>query len=85
MPGGKGAVFSRSAGQKINTKNSSESDLVGVDVDDLLPTVVLWTKCFIEAQGYNIEHNIIYQDNESTLRMLTNGAVYLLSTNNYFL
>ena len=68
---GQGAVISKSSGQKMmNTKSSSETELVGVD--DLLPTV-LWTKYFIEAQGYNVEHNIIHQDNESTLKMLING------------
>ena len=67
---GQGAVISKSSGQKMNTKSSSETELVGVD--DLLPAV-LWTKYFIEAQGYNVEHNIIHKDNESTLRMLING------------
>ena len=66
---GQGAVTSKSSGQKMNTKSSSETELVGVD--DLLPTAtVLWTKYFVEAQGYNVEHNIIHQDSESTLRML---------------
>ena len=35
---GQGAVISKSPGQKMNTKSSSETDLVGVD--DLLPTVL---------------------------------------------
>ena len=67
---GQGAVISKSPGQKMNTKSSSETELVGVD--DLLPTI-LWTKHFIEAQGYDIEHIIIHQDDKSTLRMLING------------
>ena len=46
---GQGAVISKSSGQKMNTKSSSETELVGVD--DLLPTV-LWTEYFIEVQGY---------------------------------
>ena len=54
----------------MNTKSSSETELVGLDV---LLLTVLWTKYFIEAQGYDVEHNIIHQDNESTLRMLING------------
>ena len=53
-----GAVVSKSSGQKMNTKSSSETDLVGVD--NLFPTVLL-TKYFIEAQEYNVEHNIIHQ------------------------
>ena len=59
---GKGTVISKLAGQKINTKGSLGSELV-LGVDDY----------FIEAQGNNIEHNIIHQDNDSTLRMLING------------
>ena len=54
----------------MNAKSSSESELVGVD--DLISTV-LWMKYFIEAQGYNVEHNIIHQDIKSTLRKLING------------
>ena len=45
---GQGTIISKSSGQKMNTKSSSETELVGVD--DLLPTV-LWTKYFIEVQG----------------------------------
>ena len=63
-------VISKSSGQKINTKSSSKTELVGVD--DLLPTV-LWTIYYIEVRGCNVGHNIIHQDNESTLRMLING------------
>ena len=67
---GQGSVIKKSSGQKMNTKSSSETELVGVD--DLL-TTVLWTKYFIGAQRYNVEHSMIHQDNESTLRMLMNG------------
>ena len=64
---GQGAVISKLSGQTMNTKSSSETELVGVD--DLLSTI-LWTKYFIEAQGCDIEHNIIHQYNESMFRML---------------
>ena len=67
---GKGAVMSGSKGQKINTKSSSECELVGVD--DFLPTI-LWAQYFMEEQGYEIKRNTIHQDNESTLRLLVNG------------
>ena len=67
---GKGAVISGSKAQKINTKSSSECELVGVD--DFLPTI-LWARYFMEEQGYEIKQNTIHQDNESTLRLLVNG------------
>ena len=69
---GQQAVISKSPGQKMNTKSSSETELVGVD--DLLPTV-LRAKYFIEAQGYDVERNIIHQNNESTLGMLINVSL----------
>ena len=43
-------------------------------VDNVLPRV-LWLLCFVEAQGYTIDHNIINQDNESSLRLMINGRM----------
>ena len=31
--------------------------------DDLMPQI-LWTICFLEAQGMNISDNVVYQDNQ---------------------
>jgi hypothetical protein len=39
----------------------AEAELVGVDDASSL---ILWTKLFMEAQGYNINQNIIYQANK---------------------
>ena len=69
---GEGAILSSSSGQKINTKSSSETEVVGVD--DVLPKV-LWSRYFVQAQGYTIDHNIINQDNESSLRLIINGRM----------
>ena len=41
-------------------------------VDDVA-TKILWTKQFLEKQGYKIEQNILYQDNKSTILLLENG------------
>ena len=59
---GKGAIISFSRKQKTNTRSSTESELVGVD--DAIPTV-LWSLYFIRAQGYDMSHATIYQDNKS--------------------
>ena len=32
-------------------------------------------KYFIEAQGYTVEHNILLQDNKSTILLAKNGAL----------
>ena len=45
-------------------------ELVGVN--DAMG-LVLWTRLFLEAQGYQIEDNIVYQDNESTMLLAKNG------------
>ncbi|MEM9268336.1 MAG: hypothetical protein AAGA78_05300, partial [Pseudomonadota bacterium] len=29
--------------------------------------LILWTRLFIEAQGYTVNDNVIYQDNQSTM------------------
>ena len=56
--------------QKLNSRSSTEAELIGVD--DAI-TQVLWTKLFMEAQGYPIEKNILYQDNQSAILLETNG------------
>jgi hypothetical protein len=35
--------------------------------------MILWTKLFLEEQGYNISQNILYQDNKSAILLEKNG------------
>ena len=70
MTMGTGAIQSMSKKQKLNTRSSTEAELVGVDD---AATMVLWTKLFLEEQGYNIEKNILHQDNKSAILLETNG------------
>eukprot|EP00956_Cyclotella_meneghiniana_P038953 scaffold162906_cov46-Cyclotella_meneghiniana.AAC.1 len=67
---GRGAPISFSRKQKLNVRSSCEGELVGVD--DAMP-YILWARYFIEAQGYTVEQNIIFQDNKSTILLATNG------------
>ena len=69
---GKGAVYSRSTKQKINTKSSTEGEIVGVD--DILPQV-LWTNYFMRAQGYGSKETVVYQDNKSAILLENNGKL----------
>jgi hypothetical protein len=67
---GKGAVYGTSTRQKLNTKSSTEAELVGVN--DVMPQV-LWTRYFLEAQGYGVNDSIIYQDNQSSILLEKHG------------
>ena len=69
---GEGAVLSSSRKQKLNTKSSTESELVGVD--DVI-SKMMWGKYFIESLGYTVEHNILLQDNKSTILLAKNGKL----------
>ena len=64
-----GAIYPMSTRQKLNTKSSTESDLIGVDDVVLL---VLWTRQFMEGQGYVINDNVVYQDNQSSILLENN-------------
>jgi hypothetical protein len=70
MSMGRGAIQALSQKQRLNTRSSTESELVGTD--DAVGKI-LWTKLFIEAQGYNIDSNILYQDNQSAIKLEING------------
>ena len=62
---GKGTVYGTSTRQKINTRSSTEAELVGVN--DVAPQV-LWTQYFLQAQGHDITNSTIYQeDNQSAI------------------
>ena len=67
---GKGTIYGASTRQKLNTKSSTESELVAVN--DLMPQV-LWTRYFLEAQGYDIKDSIVHQDNQSSMKLEKHG------------
>ena len=67
---GNGAMLVKSSKQKLNSRSSTEAELIGVD--DAI-TMILWTKLFMEKQGYEIDENIIYQDNKSAILLEKNG------------
>jgi hypothetical protein len=67
---GRGFPIITSTKQKLNTRSSTESELVGVD--DMMPSI-LWSRYFLEAQGYKVNDNVIFQDNQSTMLLERNG------------
>ena len=60
-----------SSKQKLNTRSSTEAELVGVD--DMMGKV-LWTQLFLKAQGYNVGPATIAQDNMSAMLLEKNGT-----------
>ena len=50
--------------QKLVTRSSTETEIVGAD--DFMPAIC-WTRYFLEAQGYKVRDNILYQDNKSAI------------------
>ena len=67
---GKGALYSTSKKHKLNTTSSTEAELVSVN--DVMPQV-LWTRYFLQAQGYDVSDNVVFQDNQSTILLEKNG------------
>ena len=67
---GKGGIYSGSWKQRLVARSSTESELVGVY--DVLPQV-LWTKQFLEEQGWVNSATVVYQDNTSSILLERNG------------
>jgi KUP system potassium uptake protein len=67
---GNGTILSDSTKQKVNARSSMECEMIAVD--DTL-SKILWSKRFIEAQGFKVNFTIVYQDNTSAIKLETNG------------
>ena len=64
MPLGKGMVYSFYTKQKMNWKKPTEENLIGVDEATVK---TLWSKYFIQSQGYNLVHKKPFQENKSSI------------------
>jgi hypothetical protein len=56
--------------RKLNTRISSNTEIVGAD--GFMP-VICWNRYFMKAQGYNVQDNILFQDNKSSILLEKNG------------
>ena len=67
---GKGCIHTISTKQKVNSRSSTEAELMSMD--DILSKVI-WTKLFMKEQGCKIVENTVYRDNTSAMKMEING------------
>ena len=72
MSMGKGALVNIARNHKLNTVSSTETELVSITY---VIGMMMWCKYFMEAQGYAIENNILYQDNKPTILLAKNGRM----------
>ena len=74
MSMGNGSIYSGLWKQKMVTRSSTESEVVGIY--DVLPQI-LWTKKFLEDQGLTIKETVLYQDNMSSMLLPANTCASL--------
>ncbi len=67
---GRGFPIFSSTKQKVNTRSSTESELVGVD--KMMP-IIVWSCYFLMARGYGVTQNLLLQDNKSSMLLEKNG------------
>ena len=67
---GKGAVHAKSGKQKLVSKSSTETELIGLTDDS---SQVIWTRNFLIHQGNDVQPATIFQDNQSTLALVDKG------------
>ena len=60
--------------QKLNTRSSTEAELVGVD--DLIGKL-LWVQEFLKEQGFGMGATTLFQDNRSAILLETKGKASL--------
>ena len=70
MTMGKGAITSICRKQNLNTRSSTEAEVVAADY---AVGPLIWTDNFLTAQRYNIKENILFQDNQSAMLLEKNG------------
>jgi hypothetical protein len=67
---GRGFPIVSSTKQKVNIRNSTETEILGAD--DFMPEIC-WTRYFMKAQGYEVKDNVLFQDNKSSILLEKNG------------
>jgi hypothetical protein len=67
---GRGAITSISRKQAMNTQSSTKPEEVAAD--EVVGSMI-WTKLSLEAQGYPVKENVLFQDNRSAMLLKEKG------------
>jgi hypothetical protein len=67
---GSRGILCKSTKQKLNTKSSTEAELVGAS--DYLSNTI-WVKMFLQKQGFLVSENLLEQSNESAIKLEKNS------------
>ena len=70
MSFGRGTFLCMSNKHKLVSRSTTESEFVGAS--DYVPNII-WVKAFLKGQGYEVKTVYLQQDNESAIKLLTNG------------
>lgn len=73
MSFGLGTISNKSAKQNLNTKSSTEAELIAAS--DMVPQQI-WTRNFLIGQGYDIDRSVLFQDNQFAILLESNGLLY---------
>ena len=67
---GWGILLTKCQKQKLNTKSTTEGEIVGVS--DFFPNMIS-ARMLLEEQGFTLKENILYQDNQIAIKIEKNG------------
>ena len=65
-----GAIISQTLKQKVNSRSSTEAELIGVD--DMVAKIV-WTNNFAKMQGLRPQWTTLFQDTAATIVLESKG------------
>ena len=69
---GKGVLIDVSRHYKLNVRSPVALERVSINN---VRGIMMWGKYFMEAQGYTINNNVSYQDNNFTLLLAKKGCM----------
>ena len=67
---GKGPIYAKSSVQKLNSTSSTEAELIALSDST---AQIIWTRNFLMELGYDVGAATVYQDNQSTIKLVQNG------------